>query len=79
MIFKDKYFQETEKQITAFLAETMYRPLLELLESPLYNSSSALINAIRSGKIQFKNGVFTGSFNARISRELSKYAKYYSR
>lgn len=73
---KELHYQPIEKQIEQYFLETYYNPIIELLNDPLYNSRSAVLTALRSGKISYNNGVFSGKFNIAISRDLSKYAKY---
>lgn len=65
-----------EHEISLFLWETYFDPILQLFDESMYNSRSDVINAIRSGRIIYKDGVFTGSFNRRISQDLSKYAEF---
>jgi hypothetical protein len=43
------------------------------------NSKNQLIDGIRTGRIRYSNGVFTGDFNVSISRYLSQFAKYDAR
>lgn len=74
----ERYWRPIEKQLRELFYQWYYAPILDILEEPvrLANANSAVIAAIRSGKIAYNNGEFTGSFNARISRELSKYAEF---
>lgn len=76
MQFKESYIDPVQEAITAFFWDSYYQPLKDLLQEPMFNSSNQLINAIRTGKIQYKNNQFTGTFSARISKELSRYAKF---
>ena len=73
-------YADVESQLIELFREWYYLPLLEIITEKKYNtvfnSISDLINAIRSGKVKYENGIFTGTFNAKISRELSKFAKY---
>lgn len=50
--------------------------LLDLNKPRLLNSTSALLSAIRAGTVTYENGVFRGTFDARISRELSRFATF---
>ena len=51
--------------------------LLELEQPSLENDKpSALIRAIRQGNVTYDQGVFRGTFNLQISKELSKFAKF---
>lgn len=78
----DKAWKPIQKDLERFFYEQYYKPLLDLFDKPIYNSlynsksENALIAAIRKGRITYRSGVFSGKFNAEISRELSKYATY---
>jgi len=67
-----------ELEIKKYFYDFYWKEILESLDDPyyLYNSKSALITAIRQGKIHYDSGIFTGTFNAKISKELSSFAKY---
>lgn len=71
-------YKPIEKDLRAYFYEFYWRDILEVLNDPyyLYNSNSALIAAIRAGSVHYESGVFTGKFNAKISRELSKFARF---
>lgn len=73
---KPAYQTPTRRTLERFFYDAYFAPLWELFNEPLYNSQNDVINAIRSGRIKYQNGVFTGSFNSRISSTLSKFAKY---
>jgi SPP1 gp7 family putative phage head morphogenesis protein len=77
---KEQYYKPIETDLTQYFYDWYYRPILKLFESKRFNSihnaNNALIAAIRRGKIVYLNGVFSGKFNATISRELSRFAKY---
>lgn len=78
----DKAWKPVKKDLDAFFFEQYFKPILELFKEPIYNSlhnsksENALIAAIRKGRVTYRSRVFTGKFNAEISKELSKYAKY---
>lgn len=74
----EKYYKPIQKELEYYFYELYWKDILKLLEESkkLYNSKSALISAIRTGKIQYRSGIFSGKFNVSISKELSKYAKY---
>jgi SPP1 gp7 family putative phage head morphogenesis protein len=64
-----------ESAIDSFLISVLYKPILDIIEKTInpkhyVNSSKVLLDAVRTQKIQYSNGVFTGSFNASISKEL---------
>lgn len=75
---KESYYKPVQKELERYLYELYWKDIFDLVyaSETRLNSSSALLSAIRSGKIYYKNGVFSGTFNARTSKELSKFAKY---
>lgn len=75
---KPEYFEPIESDILNFLYAEFYKPILEITDQPkrLVNSTSAVISAIRSGKIKYDAGEFRGEFNIGISRELSAFATF---
>jgi SPP1 gp7 family putative phage head morphogenesis protein len=75
---KPSYFEPIETDILNFLYAQFYAPILEITDTPrtLVNSTSYLMWAIRTGKIQYDGGVFRGEFNLTLSRELSAFAMY---
>ena len=74
----EKYYKTIEKELDRYFYDFYWKDILETVKESerLYNSNSALIAAIRKGSIHYENGKFTGKFNARISKELRKFAKY---
>ena len=56
--------------------ETYFAYIVSLFQNPLYNSSSDVINAIRSGMISYKDGEFQGSFTVAVSKTLSKFSTF---
>lgn len=76
-------FDQIEKRIKEHFRQEIYYPLLaELLEpkSALQNASSdALLAALRSGRITFYRGTFSGKLNAQISKELRALGAKFSR
>lgn len=70
-----------EPEVAAYFAESIFDPLLDVLRSfgiePDPNDQSrensffsALMTALRAGRVWFVDGVFYGKFSAAISREL---------
>lgn len=78
---KEAYYKPVEKDLNYYFYELYYKDIFEALKDPYYllNSNNALIAALRTGKVFYKNGLFSGSFNARISKELLKFAKFNKR
>lgn len=75
---RDGYTALVENKAADFFREVIYAPLLDLVSSAsvvLRENSrdqehSAVWDALASGLIWYAHGVFTGTFNAAISREL---------
>lgn len=69
-----KFDEDLEKEILLFFYKNIFAPLLEgvrtkEIKKTFFNSKNDIESAIRSGKIQFSDGVFRGSFNAAIAKE----------
>jgi SPP1 gp7 family putative phage head morphogenesis protein len=69
-----KFDEEVEADILSFLFEALFAPIIELMkktqESIFTNaSSSAIASGIRTGKIQFSDGIIKGDFNAAMTKE----------
>lgn len=75
---EDQFYSPIETKMLRLFWDCFFQPLLEVVDIPdmRINSSSALLAAIRSGRVQYKEGTFTGTFNAAISRDLSAFAKF---
>ncbi len=67
-------FDECEERLKELFKREIYLPLLSLLKtsSTILNArpSSPLVLALRLGRITFSKGVFSGKFNAGISKDL---------
>lgn len=66
-------YDEIEEKIKMLLRREIYLPLVRELgetKKVLKNAIEDLLTAIQSGRIQFYRGVFSGKFNATISKEL---------
>lgn len=74
-------YEAIEKEIMAILRKHLYAPLLKSLpiRRKLENSSDDLLEAIRSGRIAFSRGLFTGDFDSFTSRELRKLGAKFDR
>ena len=76
---KPEYYDPIYKKMLYFFYQQFYVPILQAVDKKdvkLNAVMSALISAINSGKIQYKDGTFTGQFNSKTSRELSQFAEY---
>lgn len=67
-------FEEVERAIKAHFKKRIYIPLIKEFHEPataLQNApKSALWEALRSGRVTFNRGTFSGKFNASITKEL---------
>lgn len=69
----EKDWLSLEKEIAEIFKKEIYLPLIEILkkdQSKIENSNDDLIDAIKSGRIYFRRGIFLGKFNSRISKAL---------
>ena len=68
------YYQLVYKEIKDLLNRILFNPIIEIAESKeLENAiSKELLSVLRSGKITYAEGYFTGKFNAAIGLELRK-------
>lgn len=74
----EKYYKPIQAELESYFYDFYWRDILAAVKETerLYNSNSALIAAIRKGTIHYEQGIFTGKFNARLSKELRAFAKY---
>jgi SPP1 gp7 family putative phage head morphogenesis protein len=73
LINDERYYDFVERKIIKVLKTEIYLPLIKELgvgKSVLRNSRDDLLEAIRTGRIDFYRGQFNGRFNAKLSREL---------
>lgn len=69
---------DLERQLVALFYEVLFQPILKLIQpvtsQPIElknaTAASALRDALRSGRIQYTDGVFSGKFSAAISNAL---------
>jgi SPP1 gp7 family putative phage head morphogenesis protein len=73
------YFQPVQKDLDSIFYEILYKPIVTLLKD--YTTQRTFINsakenysiierALKNGDIQYQDGVFSGRFNAAISKQL---------
>jgi SPP1 gp7 family putative phage head morphogenesis protein len=63
-------FDPIEDVIKAVLFELIYRPIIEGLDTKLKNAKDTLLSALRSGRVTYFKGRFSGRFGGQISKEL---------
>lgn len=74
--------RQIEKEILAFLEETIFKPIIDGLKQTndnLDNSKSDIINALKANRIEFSEGKFKGKFNARISLTFKKLGAIFNK
>ena len=79
---KEHYYKPFFKLINGIFDDVIFRPILEVLkpvQKYYFNSENIIIEAIRSGQIQYINGKFYGKFDAQISKELVKLGAKYNK
>ena len=68
---KPAYYDPVAEEIAGFFYRYYFAPILEVVDKPraLQNSGeNPLLAAINSGRVQYTEGVYSGTFNAQISR-----------
>lgn len=78
------YYERIEKRIKELLKSEIYLPLVKelgLSRATLKNAldDEILIDAIRSGRITFSRGKFSGRFSASVSKELKRLGATWDR
>lgn len=76
---RDEWWQDVGDAVAMLLFDAALRPMLHVVmnsRAPRYNSQQALIEALRTGRVSYADGRFTGSFSAAVARELRKFATY---
>lgn len=84
IVHKESQYAGTREEIIAYFREAIFQPLFDLLDE--YNvrtnenaKSGAVIAALKSGRIYYTDGTFTGRFNAAISKELRGFGATWDR
>lgn len=80
---KDSYWRTVEAEIQRIFYEAIYKPLFALFDEfpqEMKNSNDdPLSEALKRGTVWFEDGLFKGSFNAAITRQLKKIGAHYNR
>lgn len=71
------YYADVEKQLKRIFFNILFLPLLKVIEQTapqniVLNASDPLRDALRTGRIQYSNGVFSGEFSSGITRALRR-------
>ncbi len=74
IIHRDSYTEYVEKLLLAYLQEVLFAPVEAMLSAAdvRQNGIDVIREALATGQIWYADGVFSGRFNAAISRELRK-------
>lgn len=73
IVHREDYAAPVEAAILDYFRETLFDPLRAILEAEnlrLNGDAPALWRALHAGRVQYADGVFTGSFDAATSLEL---------
>lgn len=74
IVHRDEYTLLVERELLDYIREVLFEPLKDLLKDAgleaRVNSKDALRAAIQNGRVWYSDGVFSGKFNAEISREI---------
>lgn len=78
IIYKDKYFQNIEKEIIEFYNETLFDFINQLYITYFENNTSTIFNSktsnieksLKDFNIQYINNKFIGNFNIKVRKEL---------
>ena len=69
-----KFDEKVEAEILTFLTKALFAPIVKEMElvKKTYFNAKGIEESIRSGKIQFSDGIFKGDFNAILTKEFRK-------
>ena len=81
LILRDEYWKPVAARMQQDFWELFFQPIVDITKNQpeLFNSRQALVEAIRSGRVSYADGVWTGDFNMTITAELSKFARFVRR
>jgi SPP1 gp7 family putative phage head morphogenesis protein len=77
-----RYWAGIERGIIHLLDELLYTPMANILldgDLSIRNSISALLNAIKRGRVWYEQGRFHGAYNSQITIELRSLGAHYDR
>lgn len=80
---KPAYFTDVERQLRRIFWEILFAPILAIIipnvaqDVRLNEADDPLKSAIRSGRIQYTKGIFSGEFSASISRALRRMGAHF--
>jgi len=74
-------YERLEKTVKELWRKELYVPLMKLLGFPqkMLNSKNDLADALRTGRVTYYRGQFSGRFNASISKELKSLGAHWDK
>ena len=71
IIYKDAWHADLAKYLLKIMYQAVFEPLLKITEERLDNAKDTLLERyLKDGKIQYKDGKFSGQLSAGISKEI---------
>lgn len=83
----EAYWSEIKKELDQIFFDIIFSPIVKIIKDATAQSTheitnsneSILTGAIRSGKVQYSDGIFSGSFNSVISSALKSLGARYNK
>ncbi len=74
-------YEALEATVKELWRQNLYVPLMKLLGYPqkMLNANDPLSDALRSGRVTFYRGQFSGRFNASVSKELKRLGAHWDK
>lgn len=82
------HYEDIEKQLIEIFKDVIFKPIIKIIkestpqkskESRLLNAANHLSDALRSGKIQYSSGIFSGKFDSKTTKALMSYGAKWSK
>jgi SPP1 gp7 family putative phage head morphogenesis protein len=71
IIYRDKWHEELSTYLLYIIYNAVFEPLLKITEDRLDNAKDTILERyLKDGKIQYKEGKFSGQLSASISKEI---------
>lgn len=71
IIYRDAWHAELAKYLLKIMYQAVFEPLFDITEERLDNAKDTLLERyLKDGKIQYKDGKFSGQISASISKEI---------
>lgn len=78
---REKYWIGIEREIQRIFNHFIYAPLLATIKNPtgeIHNAITSLMDAVSDGTVWYEDGHFSGTFNARITKDLRAIGAMYN-